>query len=624
VPKHEANLFSLSERGRSQRLAKTMLNHSYDPLKSPTSIRILELLPGEEQDRIQCRLYNTTLERALQYDALSYAWGSSNNKRIIECNGGRVDIPMNLRDFLKQLRSSHKVRRLWADAICINQSDKNETGHQVRQMASIYSAAERVIIWLGSDDPFDFLVQDEQPLTRIQRNSEQLDKSSDAEMSCLSSAASDASLEEETDRLWTAFARVFTQPWFHRLWVLQEAGLAKSALAMFGEREFDFDDLIRTAAKLNNEHPDLCQRYAIRNPLDIFSTFPKRRPKDFSGRMGDVQDFLDLLEATKAMLASDPRDFIFALLGHPSALVDGVVIIEPDYGKSHQKIHQELAFTLLHHSQDLRVLSAVCHRDQHDLIDEYPSWIPIWTRKANILTMGVFNNLSGFAEADAGFPRDLRFLEANNVLKVHGIAFDVIKESTKEFEGDRDKRVSVNHTYFKTWPLAAAIALNASSELSVREQLLDLVAALVGWGLTIDYPEQGLKDFAALRLEISNKAIRQTCAGPDDLLPEGLAAAKEAARGGSARRFKDESETFILGKRMFVTESGLIGCGPNVLRSGDICCILFGGRIPFLLRPVGSAYRLIGEAFISRAMYGEAMVDWLLGDKIHDELFTIF
>ncbi|OAL48996.1 hypothetical protein IQ07DRAFT_487871, partial [Pyrenochaeta sp. DS3sAY3a] len=126
----------------------------YEPLTAQTSIRILELLPGEKNDYIQCRLSITTRDEAPEYEALSYVWGDPSDKRIILCNGKRLKIPTNLRDLLHRMRDLSNIKHLWADAICINQSDIKEVGHQVRQMSSIYSAAERVVVWTGLQDPF--------------------------------------------------------------------------------------------------------------------------------------------------------------------------------------------------------------------------------------------------------------------------------------------------------------------------------------------------------------------------------------------------------------------------------------------------------------------------------------
>jgi hypothetical protein len=38
---------------------------------------------------------------------------------------------------------------LWIDALCIDQGQNDERNHQVQQMGSIYSGAQRVIAWIG-------------------------------------------------------------------------------------------------------------------------------------------------------------------------------------------------------------------------------------------------------------------------------------------------------------------------------------------------------------------------------------------------------------------------------------------------------------------------------------------
>jgi hypothetical protein len=49
---------------------------------------------------------------------------------------------------LEHLRNEDEDRILWIDAVCINQDEPNERGHQVQQMESIYECARQVIIWL--------------------------------------------------------------------------------------------------------------------------------------------------------------------------------------------------------------------------------------------------------------------------------------------------------------------------------------------------------------------------------------------------------------------------------------------------------------------------------------------
>ena len=43
------------------------------------------------------------------------------------------------------------------------------------------------------------------------------------------------------------------------------------------------------------------------------------------------------------------------------------------------------------------------------------------------------------------------------------------------------------------------------------------------------------------------------------------------------------------------------------MKPGDIICVLFGGKMPFCLRPWGDCYLLVGECYVHGLMNGEAM-----------------
>lgn len=55
----------------------------------------------------------------------------------------------NLYPALQHLRSQNEDRILWIDAMCIDQADDSERGHQVVQMGQIYANVVFVRIWLG-------------------------------------------------------------------------------------------------------------------------------------------------------------------------------------------------------------------------------------------------------------------------------------------------------------------------------------------------------------------------------------------------------------------------------------------------------------------------------------------
>ena len=123
----------------------------YEPinLKGP-AFRLLRLFKGREPD-IECELYQAWLhgDGAISYKALSYTQGGTEMSKRIKLNGKTLGVTENLYLALQYLRLQDIDQILQVDAICINQSNKEERGHQVHQMGNIFSQANGVIFWLG-------------------------------------------------------------------------------------------------------------------------------------------------------------------------------------------------------------------------------------------------------------------------------------------------------------------------------------------------------------------------------------------------------------------------------------------------------------------------------------------
>ncbi|KAF1989031.1 HET-domain-containing protein, partial [Aulographum hederae CBS 113979] len=112
--------------------------------------RLIELWPAANFEAPpECYLHPVNLDANPPYDAISYCWGHPSEKLPIQANGSPIRIPSNLSDALRYLRSPTEVRVLWADALCINQGDDKERGHQVAQMGRIFWQADKVHAWLG-------------------------------------------------------------------------------------------------------------------------------------------------------------------------------------------------------------------------------------------------------------------------------------------------------------------------------------------------------------------------------------------------------------------------------------------------------------------------------------------
>lgn len=65
-------------------------------------------------------------------------------------------------------------------------------------------------------------------------------------------------------------------------------------------------------------------------------------------------------------------------------------------------------------------------------------------------------------------------------------------------------------------------------------------------------------------------------------------------------------------RRQFMTDNGYIGIGPAAMQSGDRVFVLFGGSLPYILRDTDTQglYRVVGESYVHGIMYGEVIQQW--------------
>ncbi|PVH71318.1 HET-domain-containing protein, partial [Cadophora sp. DSE1049] len=140
------DILSFRRRGRHN----TYGYSSLDPLK--TEIRLVTVLPGMWEDRIQCEISVASLKANPEYEALSYSWGNPELKEPIWVGDKQIGVTSNCLKALRRFRSREQPVTLWIDAICINQSDDGEKSWQVKLMGEIYEKTERVLIWLGEND----------------------------------------------------------------------------------------------------------------------------------------------------------------------------------------------------------------------------------------------------------------------------------------------------------------------------------------------------------------------------------------------------------------------------------------------------------------------------------------
>ncbi|KAF2632824.1 hypothetical protein BU25DRAFT_406136 [Macroventuria anomochaeta] len=114
-------------------------------------ICLVVLLPGRDLEPLQCEIKHVYLDDKPVFEAVSYTWagedGDDSKSRTIQfTNGAIMHVTINCEAALLQLRHPSRERRLWIDAICINQTDVTERNRQVGLIDQIFSAPQSVVI----------------------------------------------------------------------------------------------------------------------------------------------------------------------------------------------------------------------------------------------------------------------------------------------------------------------------------------------------------------------------------------------------------------------------------------------------------------------------------------------
>ncbi|KXH41307.1 HET domain-containing protein [Colletotrichum nymphaeae SA-01] len=298
----------------------------YEPLDlGIRSFRLLILYPG--RDEIRCDIFQAVLklDDLIPYEALSYAWGGIDRTESITANGKILPITARLFTALIHLRTS-QARILWVDAICIDQDNLAERGHQVRQMAGIYRQAEQVLIWLGPGTADTaHLMWDLAILHRASTQQKCRDDTNWARVrwTCLQVGYSDARKLSCKSGL----QQLLRQAWFTRVWVIQEVSHARTASVCCGFSSVPAHIFTVATQLIDVELND--QRQTL---LDLMPSQPNKR-RGSTRKMS----LHTLLQKFSASQATDPRDMVYALLGIAS---DGPLV--PDYFKTEAMLIRDL------------------------------------------------------------------------------------------------------------------------------------------------------------------------------------------------------------------------------------------------------------------------------------------
>lgn len=327
-----------------------------------------------------------------------------------------------------------------------------------------------------------------------------------------------------------------------------------------------------------------------------------RELESFVWRDTHSEEFLlrDLATSLTKFSASEPRDRVFAavqlylkynyIFQVPSLLVT-------DYSKSVADVYRDATRFILRCEGPaaMRKLRLAHHRFSEDL-EVKRTGFTSWTIRFDRTFDSVHDAVECGIESNAGYKKDTacqdwetEFLDDTdaNLLVSKAVLIDTVTITTESFDADEDNQAKCILETLQGWAKQTAIA-----EV--------LTCSRLKWDdFQFNDPSERLDSYQSFYRYVST----WNCLPPSTWTLCKSSTREESIVVWFGRCFGRS----VNNRRLFLTRDGRVGCGPKLMKAGDVVFVMKGAQTACILRPVeGKDYWLfVGEAYVHGIMHGE-------------------
>ncbi|RYP66822.1 hypothetical protein DL769_005917 [Monosporascus sp. CRB-8-3] len=616
--------------------------HVYNPIEDKSretqKIRLLRLKKRRPFGEIRCQLVVEDLRQCPAYDAISYHWGNGEKTEPILVDGRVMLVSPTVMAVLYHLSSYKEDRYVWIDSICINQLDNEEKGSQISLMRDIYSKASNTVVWLdGVSDTFK---------ARSMLAGLWYECTYGTFDSCFRLLRQYS--ETHIEAGWMQLINLFANPWFFRVWVIQEVAMASSVVVLASGERLVWDHLSTVAEMIMSRPFNMLLQSGHHLGLEEASVIGLLHVcvmVAFRKDMGSSQlDLLHLLNAVVSFRSTEAVDRVYALLGLLDPADDIHQWLGADYSKSAEQVYTLVAqYYIRNNPNDVLSNAGIGYERNLSII---PSWVPDWTALSMSDTRRQRFTKTRFSaqyNASADSPLEVEFRRGSSdlgsILYIRGHRFDTIShvgptltylDHNRGLPGadDNELRIKTLQQHLGARRLATTFARDPyQTDQSVEEAFW---RCLIG-DTQFERPapaELGVYCRLWERFMVSSldgaDAEREGLRDDTNALPSmgQLKAAgleEEALRG--ALLWNSARIMACAGRAFAITRNGYMAMVPPGTVPGDAVCLLYGFMTPYVVRlhsvderggdPMPEAETegasLVGEAYVHGVMDGEAM-----------------
>lgn len=626
--------------------------------------RIVHILPGTWDEDVKCELHVVSSDRPTpseedlswdtlldvphadaaktkekepgKYQTLSYVWGDPGIKRPILVDGCTFEVTLNLWSALRRLRNRPGegeglgVRKMWIDALCINQNDNEERTRQVTMMGTTYARCSEVVIWLGDGVECVAGSRSVAEETRGQEDERTVEEGTALFQSNLEKEVYPLKLEKDSQDLahssvGNAFAvlyklarvthlpdlkmfvevdkrgpkrdlhrdyrqslralhKIMKRPYWNRIWVVQEAILPPNATVVCGSISVPWQMIVDAGYAFNRHSVKCCyMEWANLTWRTVFVDFSfivrvvnlarERR------RKGSTVTLYWLLKQYFDREATDPRDKAYGVLGLVNSWGNEEPLV-PDYDISARELYEELTMRIVHETGSLEILMGqTLHHtggDDDDNEEGMPSWVADWGRTPDAREWDWEQGPWTMSEYYSASPRKPFVAEClpNSLLHVRGVRVDpIISVSSLMTVENQSILFSSLEDVLSLYPSPKEATSPYIAGGDVENAYFCTLRGDIMYNQDLEFPH------------------RYTRTKPEDrrgyeLYRNGFTHSDVGEEGDieAFRLFWKSAVEAVRNRRFFVTKSGYMGLGPKGTKAGDEVVVLEGARVPFVVR----------------------------------------
>ncbi|KAI4268354.1 MAG: hypothetical protein L6R38_007871 [Xanthoria sp. 2 TBL-2021] len=540
---------------------------------------------------------------------------------------------------------------LWADAVCINQADYDERSSQVKIMGDVYRRGVRLHVWIGTTEEIRYDTCQKHPLDTQHDHPDLVTperlaelrtflldagitarptplasaESSDAdadvkgameilqlfaknkhayELPFFKSTAGD--IELENNKFWykcmAMLLGILTQPWWKRVWVVQEVVLSSTAKAntllhiSHHKMSLSSCDSVGTYWKKHNAGcchqwnvTVLGNRGLLQRQIDAWESLHKLTRVLECYKDGTFKMTLAHL-VFSSREAANPHDYVYGFRG---LMKDSPSDLEVDYRKPDSSLYSTATKAIFRAYGSMELLEqavGVDAEDRHHL----PSWCLDWSERGE-----------------------------NKLFEMYGLAlFNAARGCSQPFQHPCEDD---NTLIIEAITAGRIISVNTV----IEETDIDPVDHVVRWMRAIGHRdlEDGINTVLKVLMRDHHLDDEEGCfrrISPDFMKiviewKDFISSNNRRPNGTTA-----EAQLFSIEynmrkrQRLFMTSHRQLGSGRPSTREGDCLFVVKGSQCPLLLRPLHDSaikngqqdfpsYHFVGRCYVHGIMDGEAV-----------------